>query len=65
MESTKIYEDSNKELNRIIKQTSTDEIRIDLTKLDSTTKGQMISAVRTVANQRIKDIEKVIFGVQK
>lgn len=64
MEGNKIYEKSREELYRISKETSTDEIRIDLSKLDTTTKGQMITAVRNVTNSRIKEIEKVIFGVQ-
>lgn len=64
MESEKIFEMSNKELLRINKETSTDEIRIDLTKLDSTTKGLMLSAIRSVISQRTKDIEKIIFGVK-
>lgn len=64
MESTKIFEESNKELHRIVKQTSTDEIKINLSKLDTTTKGQILTAVRNIAHQRIKDIEKIILGVQ-
>lgn len=64
MEGNKIYEKSREELYRISKETSTDEIRIDLSKLDTTTKGQIITAVRNVTNSRIKEIEKVIFGVQ-
>lgn len=64
MESIKIYEESYKELTRIIKETSTGEIRIDLSKLDTETKGQMLKAIRDVANQRQKNIEKIIFGVQ-
>lgn len=64
MESTKIYEESHKELVRITRETSTGEIRIDPNKLDAETKGQMLKAIRGVANQRQKDIEKIIFGVQ-
>jgi len=64
MESTKIYEESRKELIRITRETSTGEIRIDPSKLDTETKGQMLKAIRDVANQRQKNIEKIIFGVQ-
>lgn len=64
MESEKIFEISNKELHRILKETSTDEIRIDLTKLDSTTKGLILSGLRSVVLQRTKELEKVIFGVK-
>lgn len=64
MEGVKIYEESNKELHRIIKQSGSDEIRIDVSKLDSTTKGEMITAIRNVAHKRVKEIEKVILGVQ-
>ena len=64
MESTKIYEESHKELVRITRETSTGEIRIDPSKLDAETKGQILKAIRGVANQRQKDIEKIIFGVQ-
>lgn len=64
MEGNKIYEKSREELYRISKETTTDEIKIDLSKLDTTTKGQMITAVRNVTNSRIKELEKVIFGVQ-
>ena len=64
MESTKIYEESHKELIRIARETSTGEIRIDTSKLDTETKGQILKAIRSVVNQRQKDIEKVIFGVQ-
>lgn len=64
MESVKIYEESYKELTRINKETSTGEIKIDLSKLDTETKGQMLTAIRNVTNQRQKDIGKIIFGVQ-
>ena len=64
MEGVKIYEESNKELHRIIKQSGSDEIRNDVSKLDSTTKGEMITAIRNVAHKRVKEIEKVILGVQ-
>lgn len=64
MESEKIFEISNKELHRILKETSTDEIRIDLTKLDSTTKGLILSSLRLIVSQRTKELEKVIFGVK-
>ena len=64
MEGNKIYEQSRTELYSVLKQTSTDKIVIDLSKLDSFTKGQMIGAIRNVANQRVKDIDKVILGVQ-
>lgn len=64
MEGEKIYEESHKELIRISRETSTGEIRIDPSKLDTETKGQLLSAIRTVVNQRQKDIEKVIFGVK-
>lgn len=63
MEGDKIYEISREELYKIIKQ-STDEIKIDLSKLDTVTKGEMLAAIKNVANKRIKDIEKVIFGVK-
>lgn len=64
MEGNKIFEKSREELYRISKSTSTDEIKIDLSKLDTVTKGKMIEAVRNVTNSRIKDIEKVILGIQ-
>lgn len=63
MEGDKIYEISREELYKIIKQ-STDEIKIDLSKLDTVTKGEMLAAIKNVANKRIKDIEKVIFCVK-
>lgn len=63
MESIKIFEDSHKELNRIIKETSTDEIRIDLSKLDSVTKGLLLNSIRDTAIERKREIEKVILGV--
>lgn len=63
MEGDKIYEISREELYKIIKQ-STDEIKIDISKLDTVTKGEMLAAIKNVANKRIKDIEKVIFGVK-
>ena len=65
MESVKIYEESYKELTRIIKETSTGEIKIDPSKLDTETKGQILTAIRNVANQRQKDIGKIIFGVRR
>lgn len=64
MEGNKVYEQSRAELYSVLKQTSTDKITIDLSKLDSFTKGQMLGSIRNVANQRIKDIDKVILGVQ-
>ena len=62
MESIKIYEQSLKELSRILKETSTDHITIDFTKVDTTTKSEIITTLRTSCNKRAREVEKVCLG---
>lgn len=62
MESEKIYDQSLKELRRILKETSTDHITIDFTKVDTTTKSEIITALRNCCNKRAHEVEKVVLG---
>lgn len=65
MESRKIFEESMDELARVEKQsTSAALLTINVAKLDSVTKGQMLDAIRQVCSQRTKDITRVLSGVQ-
>lgn len=65
MESRKIFEESMDELARVEKQsTSAALLTINVGKLDSVTKGQMLDAIRQVCSQRTKDITRVLSGVQ-
>ena len=52
MEGNKIYEDSYKELVKIRKSLSTDTISINVSKLDETTKYDLITAIIKVVTDR-------------
>ena len=68
MESTRIYEESLKELTAITKRLSTSDaikiISIDFSKLDAETKGALKSAINEVVATRRKSINNLIVGVQ-
>lgn len=64
MESDKIYESSYKELSTISKALSTDHINIDLTKLDTETKGQILSALSSVVSKRKSAVSTIVFGAK-
>lgn len=63
MESREIFKESLDELARLDKQTSAAVFAINIDKLDSVTKGQMLDAIRQVISQRTKDINRVLNGV--
>ena len=63
MESKKIYESSKAELNKIKKELSTDNVTIDFTKLDSITKGKIISALQNTIAERYPKVEENTLGV--
>lgn len=64
MESKNIYEISRDEIVKIRKNLSSDSVTINLSKLDSNTKEQLITAITDVTSKRLKDIDKVVLGVQ-
>ena len=63
MESIKIYEDSRTELLKVQKALGSSSVTIDLDKLDSVSRGQIIEVLRSIISKRNKEIESVILGV--
>lgn len=64
MESLSIYEKSEKELNNIQAQLSSDTIKINMKDLDTNTKGEIIRALQQVISLRKKQIKSTYTGVQ-
>ena len=64
MEGVKIYEESSKEIARILKTLTATNFSINMDKLDGQTKQELITAIRDVLCKRSKEIEKVTLGVQ-
>ena len=64
MESLERYQSSREELLKIDKQSgAADSMFIDLSKLDSVTKERLLLAINSTVSQRIKDIDRVILGI--
>lgn len=63
MESEKIYQESYKELNKLIRDLSQNKLTIDFTKLDTTTSGKIKEELLNCFVERSSEILKVIQGV--
>lgn len=64
MEGVKIYEESSKEIARVLKTLTATNFSINMDKLDGQTKQELTTAIRDVLFKRSKEIEKVTLGVQ-
>lgn len=66
MESIERYETSREELVKILDQSSSAaELMINISKLDSISKERLLSAVKNITAERIKDIDRVILGIKQ
>ena len=66
MESIERYETSREELVKILDQSSSAvELTINISKLDSISKERLLSAVKNITVERIKDIDRVILGIKQ
>lgn len=66
MESIERYETSREELVKILDQSSSAaELTINISKLDSISKERLLSAVKNITAERIKDIDRVILGIKQ
>ena len=66
MESIFRYETSREELVKILDQSSSAaELTINISKLDSISKERLLSAVKNITAERIKDIDRVILGIKQ
>jgi hypothetical protein len=64
MESKKIYKDSYDEMVRIRKQLGGDNVSINFKKLDTTTKGMIMDALRKTIATRISSVQDIVLGPQ-
>ena len=64
MEGKTIYEESHKEITRVLKTMGSTSFTVNTDKLDGETKQELLTAVRDVLYKRSKEIEKVTLGVQ-
>lgn len=64
MEGVKIYEESHKEILRVLKSLNSSTFSVNVDKLDGETKQQLLNATKDVLTKRSREIEKVILGVQ-
>ena len=64
MEGVKIYEESSKEIARVLKTLTATNFSINMDKLDGQTKQELTTAMRDVLCKRYREIEKVTLGVQ-
>ena len=63
MEGQKIYEESYKELSKLKKKISQDQLTIDFAKLDSKTSGLLRTTITNAISERSRDIYSVISKV--
>ncbi len=64
MESKKIYEESGTEIARIRKSILDDSLTIHMNKLDTETRGELVTAIQKVLVKRQREVEAVYLGVQ-
>ena len=64
MESKKIYEESGTEIARIRKSILDDSLTIHMNKLDTETRGELVTAMQKVLVKRQREVEAVYLGVQ-
>ena len=64
MEGQKIYEESLIECRKIQRSLASGSINIDVNKLDSNTRGEIVQALGKVLSKRVLDIQKVLTGVK-
>ena len=63
IEGQKIYEESYKELSKLKKKISQDQLTIDFAKLDSKTSGLLRTTITNAISERSRDIYSVISKV--
>jgi hypothetical protein len=64
LESKDTYQRSYEELEKIKRSLASDKITIDVTKLDTNTKQEIITALQNVIIKRKGEIDSVRLGVQ-
>lgn len=63
MEGISIYEESLKEINRILKTCTSSSFSINVDKLDANTKGLLLTAIQDVLHKRSKEVSDTVTGV--
>ena len=65
MESVKVYEDSYRELNKILKSNNTGKLEVDFTKLDEETAMEIRAVIKNTVTARKHKLYEVLQGVNK
>ena len=65
MESVKVYEDSYRELNKVLKSNNTGKLEVDFSKLDETSAKEIREVIKNTVTARKHKLYEVLQGINK
>lgn len=65
MESVKVYEDSYRELNKVLKSNNTGKLEVEFSKLDETSAKEIREVIKNTVTARKHKLYEVLQGINK